>query len=108
MSAVLFEGVLLITYLPALIRFLVGRVFNTDAINTVIGVMSLYTVNVAMRSGLTQPDGRLRSLSPGTARNKAGPGDTRSFHAKTRPFLQTKTRFSCGNLQLLPRALAES
>ena len=37
---------------PGLARFLVGRVFYTDAINTVIAYMSLYTVNVAMAGGL--------------------------------------------------------
>ncbi len=36
---------------PGLIRFLVGRVFYTDAINTVISIMTLYTVNVAVASG---------------------------------------------------------
>jgi UMF1 family MFS transporter len=35
----------------------VGRVFYTDAINTVIGIMALYTVNVAMASGLDQETG---------------------------------------------------
>jgi UMF1 family MFS transporter len=34
------------------VRFLVGRVFYTDAINTVISVMTLYAVNVAVYSGL--------------------------------------------------------
>ncbi|MFZ9075855.1 MAG: MFS transporter, partial [Ilumatobacteraceae bacterium] len=33
---------------PGLIRFLVGRVFYTDAINTVISIMTLYTVEVAV------------------------------------------------------------
>jgi UMF1 family MFS transporter len=42
---------------PGLIRFLVGRVFYTDAINTVISVMTLYTVNVAVASGLDQQGG---------------------------------------------------
>jgi UMF1 family MFS transporter len=37
---------------PGLLRFLVGRVFYTDAINTVIMVMALYTVNVAVATGL--------------------------------------------------------
>ena len=36
---------------PGLVRFLVGRVFYTDAINTVISVMTLYAVNLAMRAG---------------------------------------------------------
>jgi UMF1 family MFS transporter len=42
---------------PGLIRFLVGRVFYTDAINTVISIMALYTVNVAVASGLDQEAG---------------------------------------------------
>lgn len=37
---------------PGLIRFLVGRVFYTDAINTVISIMTLYTVNVVVATGL--------------------------------------------------------
>jgi UMF1 family MFS transporter len=46
---------------PGLLRFLVGRVFYTDAINTVISVMGLYTVNVAMNTGLSQEDGRAKA-----------------------------------------------
>jgi len=42
---------------PGLIRFLVGRVFYTDAINTVISIMTLYTVNVVVASGLSETDG---------------------------------------------------
>jgi UMF1 family MFS transporter len=42
---------------PGLIRFLVGRVFYTDAINTVISIMALYTVNVALASGLDTEEG---------------------------------------------------
>jgi MFS transporter, UMF1 family len=42
---------------PGLLRFLVGRVFYTDAINTVISYMSLYTVNVAISTGLSQTTG---------------------------------------------------
>jgi UMF1 family MFS transporter len=42
---------------PGLLRFLVGRVFYTDAINTVISYMSLYTMNVAVGSGLSQAGG---------------------------------------------------
>lgn len=42
---------------PGLLRFLLGRVFYTDAINTVISYMSLYTVNVAVATGLTQQAG---------------------------------------------------
>ena len=36
---------------PGLIRFLVGRIFYTDAINTVISIMTLYSVNVAIAAG---------------------------------------------------------
>jgi MFS transporter, UMF1 family len=42
---------------PGLVRFLVGRVFYTDAINTVIGIMALYTVNVAVSTGLSESEG---------------------------------------------------
>jgi MFS transporter, UMF1 family len=42
---------------PGLVRFLVGRVFYTDAINTVISIMALYTVNVAVSSGLSEKAG---------------------------------------------------
>lgn len=38
---------------PGLLRFLIGRVFYTDAINTVIGFMALYTLHVAVASGFT-------------------------------------------------------
>lgn len=38
---------------PGLIRFLVGRIFYTDAINTVISIMFLYTLNVAEANGRT-------------------------------------------------------
>ena len=44
---------------PGLLRFLVGRVFYTDAINTVISYMSLYTVNAAIATGLTRHDGEV-------------------------------------------------
>jgi len=46
---------------PGLLRFLVGRVFYTDAINTVIAYMSLYTVNVAVATGLTKEQGEGRA-----------------------------------------------
>lgn len=36
---------------PGLLRFLVGRIFYTDAINTVIAFMGLYVVNVAVAAG---------------------------------------------------------
>jgi UMF1 family MFS transporter len=42
---------------PGLLRFLVGRVFYTDAINTVIAFMSIYTKNVAAAGGLTKTQG---------------------------------------------------
>jgi UMF1 family MFS transporter len=38
---------------PGLLRFLVGRIFYTDAINTVIGFMALYTMHVSAATGLT-------------------------------------------------------
>jgi UMF1 family MFS transporter len=38
---------------PGLLRFLVGRIFYTDAINTVIGFMALYAMNVSAANGLT-------------------------------------------------------
>lgn len=43
---------------PGLLRFLIGRILYTDAINTVITIMMLYTVNVAVGSGLSEADGR--------------------------------------------------
>lgn len=43
---------------PGLIRFLVGRVFYTDAVTTVITIMTLYTVNVAVASGQSEAAGR--------------------------------------------------
>jgi UMF1 family MFS transporter len=46
---------------PGLLRFLIGRVFYTDAINTVISIMGLYTVNVAVASGLDQRTGEARA-----------------------------------------------
>jgi UMF1 family MFS transporter len=42
---------------PGLLRFLVGRVFYTDAINTVVAIMALYTINVAENTGLTHDQG---------------------------------------------------
>jgi UMF1 family MFS transporter len=44
---------------PGLLRFLVGRVFYTDAVNTVIAYMSLYVVNAAMATGLARHDGEV-------------------------------------------------
>jgi len=46
---------------PGLLRFLIGRIFYTDAINTVINIMGLYTVNVAVASGLSAADGEQRA-----------------------------------------------
>lgn len=46
---------------PGLLRFLIGRVFYTDSINTVIFFMSLFTVNVAVNSGLTKEQGEQRA-----------------------------------------------
>jgi MFS transporter, UMF1 family len=46
---------------PGLLRFLIGRVFYTDAINTVINIMVLYTVNVAIASGLAKEAGEDRA-----------------------------------------------
>lgn len=46
---------------PGLLRFLLGRVFYTDAINTVITIMTLYTVNVAVASGLEQTAGERKA-----------------------------------------------
>lgn len=43
---------------PGLLRFLLGRVFYTDSINTVISIMALYTVNVAVSTGLTEEQGQ--------------------------------------------------
>jgi MFS transporter, UMF1 family len=42
---------------PGLLRFLLGRVFYTDAINTVIAYMALYAVNVAVAAGRTHEAG---------------------------------------------------
>ena len=49
------------TRYPGLLRFLVGRVFYTDAINTVINVMGLYTINVAVASGLGSDAGSTKA-----------------------------------------------
>jgi UMF1 family MFS transporter len=42
---------------PGLVRFLVGRVFYTDPINTVIMIMTIYTISVARSAGLTHTEG---------------------------------------------------
>jgi UMF1 family MFS transporter len=46
---------------PGLLRFLVGRAFYTDAINTVISFMTLYTVNVAIGTGLSKETGEQKA-----------------------------------------------
>ncbi len=46
---------------PGLVRFLIGRVFYTDAINTVIAMMVLYTVNIAVSTGLTEAEGQAQA-----------------------------------------------
>ena len=46
---------------PGLLRFLVARAFYTDAINTVIAFMTLYTVNVAVSTGLAKADGQAKA-----------------------------------------------
>jgi UMF1 family MFS transporter len=46
---------------PGLLRFLLGRAFYTDAINTVILFMSLYTVNVAISTGLSKETGEQKA-----------------------------------------------
>ncbi|MCX5765958.1 MAG: MFS transporter [Gemmatimonadetes bacterium] len=46
---------------PGLLRFLIGRAFYTDAINTVIAFMTLYTVNVAIGTGLSAEAGEARA-----------------------------------------------
>jgi UMF1 family MFS transporter len=46
---------------PGLLRFLLGRAFYTDAINTVVSFMSLYTVNIAVATGLTEAQGQTKA-----------------------------------------------
>jgi UMF1 family MFS transporter len=46
---------------PGLLRFLAGRIFYTDAINTVIAIMALYTVNVAVSTGLSESEGQAQA-----------------------------------------------
>jgi UMF1 family MFS transporter len=45
-----------------LVRFLIGRIFYTDAINTVISVMGIYVVNQVVRAGMQE--GRAAGLDP--------------------------------------------
>jgi UMF1 family MFS transporter len=48
---------------PGLIRFLVGRVFYTDAINTVIGYMSLYAIHTSIAAGMSETEaGEFKNL----------------------------------------------
>jgi MFS transporter, UMF1 family len=47
---------------PGLTRFLVGRVFYTDAINTVIIIMMLFTINVAVANGFSSTEGERQGL----------------------------------------------
>ncbi len=47
---------------PGLLRFLVGRVVYTDAINTLIMIMAIFTVNVAVATGLSEAAGRQASM----------------------------------------------
>jgi UMF1 family MFS transporter len=49
--------------IPGLLRFLVGRVFYTDAVNTVIIYMLLYVVNVAVATGLALQVGERMALN---------------------------------------------
>ncbi len=46
---------------PGLVRFLIGRVFYTDAINTLITVMALFTVNVAVATGMSEAQGEAQT-----------------------------------------------
>ncbi|HEX6306606.1 MAG TPA: MFS transporter [Longimicrobiales bacterium] len=46
---------------PGLLRFLIGRVFYTDAINTVISIMVLYTINVAVATGMSETAGGVQA-----------------------------------------------
>lgn len=48
---------------PGLVRFLIGRIFYTDAINTVISIMFLYTLNVAEANGLTAKQGSTAAMT---------------------------------------------
>ncbi len=48
---------------PGLLRFLIGRIFYTDAITTVISIMFLYTLNVAEADGLTPKQGSVAGMT---------------------------------------------
>lgn len=43
---------------PGLLRFLIGRVFYADAMNTVVPIMGLYVTNLAVESGLGDAAGQ--------------------------------------------------
>lgn len=42
---------------PGLLNFLIGRVFYTDGVNTVVAIMGLYVIGIAVRSGLDEKAG---------------------------------------------------
>lgn len=46
---------------PGLIRFLIGRMFYTDALNTLIMIMALFTINVSVAAGQTTAEGEKTS-----------------------------------------------
>ncbi len=46
---------------PGLLRFLVGRMFYTDAINTVISIMVLYTISISVSTGMTEQQGEAQA-----------------------------------------------
>ncbi len=46
---------------PGLLRFLIGRIFYTDAINTVISIMGIYVINQVVRSGATEEQGQFQA-----------------------------------------------
>lgn len=51
------------TEFPGLLRFLIGRVFYTDAVNTVILYMVLYVMNVAAGTGIAAAEGERLAFS---------------------------------------------
>jgi UMF1 family MFS transporter len=46
---------------PGLLRFLVGRLIYTDAINTAMAVMALYSINIARANGWTAAESEQRA-----------------------------------------------
>ncbi len=46
---------------PGLLRFLIGRMFYTDAINTVISIMVLYTISISVATGMTADQGEAQA-----------------------------------------------